>query len=103
MTRFVALLAALALTACATAPAQSAASLAEVEQSATLATDAAKAVVDTGKLTPAQLAKVSALSDALHAAVDSLEADHAADRPLNFAAFNAAYAAWASYSATLPH
>ncbi len=81
---------------------QQAKTLAEAEQLATVATDLTKTVVDTGKLSRAQLVQVSSYNDGVHSAVLSLEDANSKGQSLSFAAFNAALAAWNSYTATLP-
>lgn len=76
--------------------------LAAAEQAATLITKATQAYVDSAKLTPAQLQQISADSDTLHTAITTLESQSAQGVALNFAAVNAALAAWNTYSASLP-
>lgn len=78
------------------------ATVGDAVRAATLVTKATQAYVDNAKLTRAQLQQISAYSDALHAAVDQLESDNAKGVALNFAAVNAALAAWNTYSANLP-
>jgi hypothetical protein len=53
-------------------------------------------------LTRAQLEQLNAGSDSLHVAVDKLEADNAAGKALTFSSFNAALAAYNTYTAELP-
>lgn len=76
--------------------------LAAAEQTATLITKATQAYVDNAKLTKAQLQQISTDSDALHSAITTLESQNAQGVALNFAAVNAALAAWNTYTATLP-
>lgn len=77
-------------------------SIAEAEQAATLITKATQAYVDNAKLTKAQLVQISADSDALHSAITTLESQNGQGVALNFAAVNAALAAWNTYTASLP-
>ncbi|MDE2040666.1 MAG: hypothetical protein KGO96_12300 [Elusimicrobia bacterium] len=69
--------------------------LAAVEQSATLATQAADTYVVTAHPSAAQRAAIGKASDALHAAVVALE-QTPAGVPLDLAAFNAALSALAA-------
>lgn len=75
----------------------SAGTLAEAINADTLAVRIADTYVQTGMPNAATLRTLAADADAVHAALKSLEADQAAGRPLNFAAFNAANAAFNSY------
>ena len=79
--------------------------LAEAEQAATLVTKAADVAVNTGKLNTGTLKEINALSDAVHAAIDDLEAANANGKSLNYAAFNAALKAYNAFmtSSAIPH
>lgn len=102
-------LACLPLTACATetaGPATSIAApskphqadtLAKAIQSATLVTRAVDIYVNSPAATPDKLREIKRLSDAVHAALVSLEQDHAAGRSLVFAGFNASILAFNAY------
>ncbi len=82
------------LAGCATAPV-STTTLAAVEQSATLTTQAADTYVLTASPSAATRALIGKASNDLHAAVTSLEAQPAGT-PLDLSAFNAALAALAA-------
>lgn len=62
------------------------------------ATKGVKFAVDTVKLPPSTLTQLSALSDGVHAALSDLEQANAAGQALDFAAFNAAVAAYNAYA-----
>ena len=72
--------------------------LAQAVQVATLVTKAADVAVQTGKLDRPTLIEIGALSDALHSALQSLQAANSRGESLNYDAFNAALAAWNAYS-----
>ena len=72
--------------------------LAEAEQTATLVTKAVDLAVNTGKLPRATLVELNSLSDGLHAALGALQQANANGQALNFAAFNAALAAYNAYT-----
>jgi hypothetical protein len=95
-----------ALSGCATLQANLAGSttaqvttLAEAEQAATLVTEAADGWAVVTYMSAAQLTQIQALSSAVHAALDNLEAANAAGQSLVFASFNSALAAFNSYEA----
>lgn len=69
---------------------------------ADLVTKGADVIVNNVKLTRDQLTQLNAGSDGLHAALTKLEADNAANKGLDFSAFNAALAAYNAYTASLP-
>jgi len=74
--------------------------LAEAEQAATLVTKAADLYVTSGAATPAQLAEIGKLSDAVHVALTALEADQTAGKSLVFDGFNAALAAFNAWQSS---
>lgn len=78
----------------------SASTLADAINLDTLAVRIADTYVTTGMPKAATLRTLSADADAVHTALKSLEADQAAGRPLSFAAFNAANAAFQAYTAS---
>ena len=89
-----------ALTTTAAAPA-SVTTLADAEQSATLVTQAVDLYVKTGNPTRATLLQLQSYSNAVHAALTTLEQANAEGGTLVFAVFNAAVAAFNSYSASV--
>lgn len=83
---------------CATANAPTSAStLAEAEQSATLATKAVDVYVNSASVNRADLLKIQQGNNVIHSALLTLEADRKAGTPLSFSAFNAAVASFNSY------
>jgi hypothetical protein len=89
-----------ALTTSTAAPA-AVTTLADAEQSATLVTQAVDLYVKTGNPTKATLQQLQAYSNAVHAALTTLEQANAEGGTLVFASFNAAVAAFNSYSASI--
>ena len=89
-----------ALTTTTAAPA-SVTTLADAEQSATLVTQAVDLYVKTGNPTRATLLQLQSYSNAVHAALTTLEQANAEGGTLVFAVFNAAVAAFNSYSASV--
>lgn len=83
-------------TTTANAPA-SVTTLVEAEQSAILVTKAVDVYVNTGSPNRATLLKLQQLSNTVHAALVSLEQANAENKPLVFASFNAAVAAFNAY------
>lgn len=75
--------------------------LADAIQLADLATKTTKLAVDSAKLPRATLIQISAGNDAVHAAIDKLEADNAGGVSLDFSAFNAALAAYNAYAVSV--
>lgn len=71
--------------------------LAEAEQAATLATQAADIAVNTGKLDRGTLQEIKTLSDSLHAALGVLQSANASGQSLDYSSFNAALAAYNAY------
>lgn len=73
--------------------------LADAVQAATLVTQATDTYINSGvTISKAQLQEIAMLSDALHTALDALEAANAAGKSLDYAAFNAALEAYESYA-----
>ena len=89
-----------ALTTTTTAPA-AVTTLGDAEQAATLVTQAVDVAVKTGKLNRATLLQLQTYSNAVHAALTTLEQANTEGGTLVFATFNAAVAAFNSYSAAV--
>jgi predicted small secreted protein len=73
--------------------------LSEAIQTADLATNITKATVDAVHFSRPVLQEISALNDGIHSAIVGLENANANHQALDFAAFNAAVAAYNSYAA----
>ena len=71
---------------------------AEAEQGATIATNAADALIKAGATTHAQRVQIVALSKAVHSAIVALRVDRDAGKPLVFVTVNAALKAFHDFT-----